>query len=77
MAARKLDLALSDNRVSWIRMKGTSSRYENRTEQLAGGARKVRRLLALAEDPKEGSSSLLDKTSEMAWLAVTQFLQMT
>lgn len=77
MAARKLDLALSDNRVFWIRMKGTSSRYENRTEQLAGGARKVRRLLALAEDPKEGSSSLLDKTSEMAWLAVTQFLQMT
>lgn len=77
MAARKLDLALSDNRVFWIRMEGTSSRHENRTEQLAGGARKVRRLLALAEDPKEGSSSLLDKTSEMAWLAVTQFLQMT
>lgn len=66
MAARKLDLTLSDNRVPWVRMKGTLSRCENRTEELAGGARKVRRSLALAEEPSEGSSSLLDKTSEMA-----------
>lgn len=34
----------------------------------------MRRLLALAEEPSEDSSSLLDKTSEMAWLAVTQLL---
>lgn len=55
-------------------MKGTLSRCENRTEELAGGARKVNRLLALAEEPSEGSSSVLDKISEMAWLAVTQLL---
>lgn len=53
---------------------GTSGRCENRAQELVGGAGKVRRLLALAEEPSEGSSSLLGKTSEMAWFAVTQLL---